>query len=680
MTFNQLFGLTGFFGLISALILCLSLSVLSIVLNTKKTSNLTNIFHILICTQTALLGLALISLNILLQRDAFEYSLVFNTIESAMPWYQKIGGMWSGQSSSLLFWSFIMSAASLLSVHLAKRFSCDLYVPSIVLIFECTLIFFIFPNVFFFNPFEKIWVFPSGTITHAFFKPLYATLLIQADGQGMSPNLSHTAMLLHPPFLYLGLIGFFIPYSFTLSSWIQDDQNTSWVAPIFPYVLATWICLTIGMFLGSWWAYTISGWGGYWGWDAVEISGLLPWLLSIGLIHSMRMHTKEKTNMKWISLFSSGVIIFTLFGILITRSGILESVHAYTSGSMGPALTTLIVLHILAMIYTAQKSYLRINKELTNQPISYPENLIKWFNVCLLILVAIFLFGQTLPLSSQLILGERRSFSQSNYKTASSPLLLTLVILAGLYPIAHLKDTDENKFNRLLGKLILVSVFCPLIILAFSAASIYTLLGFWAAAFLLCSWLFSFTHTFLFPFFTKPKKKNQGPKINRLGSTIIHLGFAVMAFGILGVENLSSTHDMYIKKGDEVVVEGFTLLSQNDQYYLTDNNVERSEFSISIYSPVGYHRVLTTTIDYYPKLDTLHTQPAIFSGLFRDLKVLVHKLPKTPNEEVGMFVAIFPLMNWIWAGGILLVIGGLMVLYQLSTAQESFKSRIAKFK
>lgn len=680
MTFNQLFGLTGFLGLISALILCLFLIVLSIVLNTKKSSNFTNIFHILICIQAALLGLALLSLNILLQRDAFEYSLVFNTIESTMPWYLKIGGMWSGQSSSLLFWSFTMSAASLLSIHLARRFSCENYIPSIVLIFECTLIFFIVPNVLFFNPFEKTWVLPSGTITHAFFKPFRATLLTHADGRGMIPDLSHTAMLLHPPFLYLGLIGFFIPYSFTLSSWIQNDQNTRWVALIFPYVLATWIFLTIGMFLGSWWAYTISGWGGYWGWDAVEISGLLPWLLSIGLIHSMRMHTKEKSNIKWVSLFSSGIIILTLFGILITRSGILKSVHAYTSGSMGPALTILIVLHILALIYFAQKSYLRINKGLTNQPIFYPENLIKWFNLCLLILVAIFLFGQTLPLSSQLILGEDRSFSQSNYKTASSPLLLTIVILAGLHPIAHLKDTNEKKFNRLLGKLILVSAFCPLIILAFSAANIYALLGFWAAAFLLCSWLFSFTHTLLFPFFTKPKKKKQGSKKNRLGSILIHLGFAVIAFGILGVENLSSTHNIYIKKGDKVVVEGFTLLSQNDRYYLTDNNVERSEFSISTSSPMGYHRVLTTAIEYYPKLDTLHTQPAVFSGLFRDLKVLIHQLPYAPNEEAGLYVAIYPLMNWIWAGGILLVVGSLMVLYQLSTTQESRKSMIAKFK
>jgi cytochrome c-type biogenesis protein CcmF len=423
MALNYLFGFIGLLGLTGAFIICVSLIVLSIVLHIRKSSNFYKIFNILIYAQTTLLGLALLSLNLLLQRNAFEYSVVFNTIESAMLWYQKLGGMWSGQTSSLLFWSFIMSAISLLSIYLAKRLSYDPYIPSIVFIFECTLAFFILPNVFYFNPFEKIWTLPSGTITHALFTPLNATLLVPVDGQGMSPNLCHTAMLLHPPFLYLGLIGFFTPYSFALSSWIQNDQKTDWVKLIFPYVLTAWICLTIGMLLGSWWAYTISGWGGYWGWDAVEISGLLPWLLSFGLVHSMRMHIKGRSSMKWIYTFSMGIIISILFGILITRSGILESVHAYTSGALGPALTVLITLHILTVIYFARKSHLIINQEPANQPASYSEKLIKCFNVCLLILVAIYLFGQTLPLTSQLILGEKRSFSQFDYETVSSPLL-----------------------------------------------------------------------------------------------------------------------------------------------------------------------------------------------------------------------------------------------------------------
>jgi len=663
MTLNYLFGFIGFFGLISAFILSLSLIVLSIVRYIRKNSNFINIFHILTCAQTTLLGIALLSLTLLFQRNAFEYSVVFNTIESAMSWYQKLGGLWSGQTSSLLFWSFIMSAASLISIYLAKRFSYDLYVPSIVLIFECTLIFFILPNVFYFNPFEKSWTLPSRAITHAFFTPLNAALLIPADGQGMNPNLCHTAMLLHPPFLYVGLIGFFIPYSFALSSWIQNDQNTNWVVLIYPCVLAAWICLTIGMFLGSWWAYTISGWGGYWGWDAVEISGLLPWLLSFGLVHSMRMHVRGRQNMKWIYLFSMGIIIFILFGILITRSGILESVHAYTSGTMGPALTVLIILHILAVIYFVRKSHSIFNKEPADQPASYPEKLIKWFNVCLLILVTIYLFGQTLPLSSQLVLGERRNFSQSNYETVSSSTLLVLVILAALYPIAHLKNTDEKKFKRLLGGLIIISAFCPFILLTFSAVNIYTLLGFWVAAFLLCSWLYAFGCRIIFMLLTKFKKKEQISKRMGLGLIVIHLGFAVMVFGVLGVETLSSTYDVYLREGDEIALGGFVLLGQNERDYVTENNIAQSEFSITVYTPTGSVSELTPIIEYNPKTDIFHTQPAIYNDLIYDIKIVIHQLPITTIEKTGLYIAIFPLISWIWVGGMLMVTGGLFALF-----------------
>jgi len=674
MTLNSLFDILGFLGLTGAFVVCLSLIVLSVVLHTLKNPPRINIFHTLICIQTGLLGLALLSLNLVLQRNAFEYSVVFNSIESAMPWYQKLGGMWSGQASSLLFWSFIMSAASLLSVHLAKRFSYDLYIPSIVLVFEFTLIFFILPDVFFINPFEKSWTLPSGDISQALFRPLNAVLLVPVDGQGMNPNLLHTAMLLHPPFLYLGLIGFFIPYSFALSSIIQKDQKTDWVTPVFPFVLAAWICLTIGIFLGSWWAYSISGWGGYWGWDAVEISGLLPWLLSFGLVHSMSIQVRGKANMKWVYLFSFGIIIFILFGIFITRSGILESVHAYTNGAMGPALTILIVLHILAVVIFSHKSHFMFDQEPSNQSTFCSEKLIKWFNVCLLILVAIYLFGQTLPLTSQLLLGDRISFSPFDYKTTSSPLLLMLIILAGLYPIAHFKDADEKKFKCLLGGLAFISAFCPLILFAFFALNIYVLLGFWAATFLLCSWLYAFGCRVLFPLFSRFKKEKTFSKRLGLGTIVVHLGFVVAVFGILGVENLSSTYDVHLGVGEETTVGDFTLLGQNQRYYVTENNIARSEFSVTAYAPTGSYRELTPSVEYYPKLGIFHTQPAIYTDLFHDLKVVIHQLPDAPNEKTEMYIAIFPLMSWIWVGGMLLVIGGLMALFARRNLQGSNRS------
>jgi cytochrome c-type biogenesis protein CcmF len=339
-------------------------------------------------------------------------------------------------------------------------------------------------------------------------------------------------------------------------------------------------------------------------------------------------------------------------------------VHAYTSGTMGPALTVLIILHILVVIYFVHKSHFVFNKEPANQSASFQEKLIKWFNFCLLILVTIYLFGQTLPLTSQLILSEKRSFSQSNYETASSLPLLVLVILAALYPVAYLKNTDEKRFKRLLGVLVFISAFCPLILSAFFAVNIYTMVGFWAAAFLLCSWLYAFGCRILSRFFTKFKQKERVLKRMGFGSLVIHLGFAVMVFGVLGVENLSSNYDVYLGKGDKAEVGGFVLLSQTERYYVTENNVTRSEFPITAYKPTGSQKELTPIIEYYPKLGIFHAQPAIYADIFHDFKVVIHQLPDAANEKTGMYIAIFPLMSWIWVGGLLMVIGGLLTLFE----------------
>ena len=295
MTITDFFGLAGYLGLTGAFIICISLIIISLSLQFFKVPALERYARLLTHIQTTMLGLAVLSLGVLLQKDAFEYETVFNAAEKAMSAFERIGGLWSSQASSLLFWSFIMSAAASLSILLAKRISSVKHTITVLLVFEFTLLFFILPDVFFSNPFQKTWLLPTGAISAAVFPPQGASLLAPLDGQGMNPSLRHIAMLLHPPTLYLGLIGFFIPYAFALSALLHGDEQLSWVKFIFPVVITSWIFLTIGMLLGSWWAYTILGWGGYWGWDAVEISGLLPWLLSFGLVHSINMQLRGRS-------------------------------------------------------------------------------------------------------------------------------------------------------------------------------------------------------------------------------------------------------------------------------------------------------------------------------------------------------------------------------------------------
>ena len=301
--------------------------------------------------------MAVFSLGGLLLNNAFEYPIVFDSVEKSMPWVQKLSGLWSGQSSSLLFWSFILSGVILLISRITKKLIDDRFSIIVSLILGIALIFFLAPVLILSNPFEKLWQLVDGSTLAAVFAPAGSGLIVPVDGVGMNPSLRHIAMLLHPPFLYLGLVGFFVPYAVSLAALIRGEKETKWVGLLMPVTLVAWIFLTLGMILGSWWAYTILGWGGYWGWDAVEIAGLLPWLLSFGLIHSIRMQLSGKDYLRWIVVFSGLIFISILSGILITRSGILESVHAYSAGVMGPVLSIFIAINFLFFIFFIIKRY-----------------------------------------------------------------------------------------------------------------------------------------------------------------------------------------------------------------------------------------------------------------------------------------------------------------------------------
>ncbi len=224
------------------------------------------------------------------------------------------------------------------------------------LILTVGLVFFLVPVIFITSPFDKLWQLADGSAYEAIFPTAGSGLIVPVDGVGMNPSLRHPAMLLHPPTLYIGLVGLFIPFAFAFASLLKKDKELVWIKLVYPITVFSWIALTAGMYLGSWWAYTILGWGGYWGWDAVEIAGLLPWLLSFGLIHSMQMQLRGRDFLKWINLLSGGIVFFILAGVLITRSGILEFVHAYSVGVMGPVLSILILLEYHSLyLFHAEK-------------------------------------------------------------------------------------------------------------------------------------------------------------------------------------------------------------------------------------------------------------------------------------------------------------------------------------
>jgi hypothetical protein len=287
MNITDFIGLIGYMGLTGPFILCAALILLTLFLHFHRPQGLEDLAVWVTHAQTILLGLAVFSLGILMQMGAFQYQIVFNAVEKAMSPLERLGGLWSAQATSMLFFSFVLSAAASLSIGIARRVKAA-YIKTILLTLEITLIFLLLPTAFFTNPFVKTWMLPSGDITAAVFAPANTVLAVPTDGQGMNPSLRHIAMLLHPPMLYMGLIGLFLPYAFLLAALLQGDDPAASVGVLYPYMLAAWVFLTIGMFLGSWWAYTILGWGGYWGWDACGNlrAGALAAILRIDSFHA----------------------------------------------------------------------------------------------------------------------------------------------------------------------------------------------------------------------------------------------------------------------------------------------------------------------------------------------------------------------------------------------------------
>lgn len=654
-------GLAGYIGLTGAFILCLALIILSTLAHFRRFSELGKLSALLVHLQTAFLGMAVLSLAILLQAGAFQYEQVFNAVEQSMRIWERVGGLWSGQAASLLFWSFIMSAAVSLSVLIAKKWTDQKLLITVILVLEFTLVFFMAPDIFVANPFAKIFRLPSGEIISAIFAPPDADLLVPIDGQGMNPSLRHIAMLLHPPTLYLGLIGLFLPYAFALSALIHGERSHSWVKQLFPVALLSWVFLTLGMLLGSWWAYTILGWGGYWGWDAVEISGLLPWLLSFGLLHAMRLSLQKKTASGWVYVFAFAIVILTLFGILITRSGILESVHAYASGPMGPILTTLVLIHFATALAALIKNRAFFKEKEREVSLDLSAQVNRLFFWCILVLVIIYLFGQTLPLTSSLFMARSLSFSPEDYERTSALPLFFLAILTALCPLSMYFETHRHIFWRAAITLSILAAIFPIAALVFTPFSVGLAAGFWAAGFMLLCWTYALLRDIILPILQGKAEMTWTP---RLGMVAIHIGFAVMAVGIMGVEKMSASQTFTLSPGQPAAAGEFVLTydAQSSDFIEQGNLAYTAAIMISDVRQ-DQDFVMKAGIIHYVKTGAFYVVPAVKTGFLRDIQLVLDDFPSSAASNLDLHIAVFPLMSWIWAGGTLMAGGGLLPLF-----------------
>src|SRR5579872_2461274 len=363
----------------------------------------------------------------------FRMSYVAEHSNRTMPILYKFAAWWGGQEGSLLFWSWLLSTYAAVVVFTNRRKHRDM-MPWVIGVMTTVQSFFLVLNNFIANPFQV----------------LATDKLIVAvpDGNGLSPLLQYPAMAIHPPMLYLGYVGFAVPFAFAVGSLITRQPGDAWIHTTRRWTLVTWLFQSCGIMLGAAWAYHVLGWGGYWGWDPVENASLLPWLSGTAFLHSVMMQEKKGMMKVWNIVLVSSTFFLCILGTFLTRSGVVQSVHAFARSEIGKFFVTFLALGIAATIYLILDRLEYLKSESQLESVISRESSFLFNNLILLASCFAVLWGTLFPVISEAISGDKISLDADWYNRLMVPIGLFLLLLTGVGPLFAWRRTSAESLRR----------------------------------------------------------------------------------------------------------------------------------------------------------------------------------------------------------------------------------------
>lgn len=582
-----------------------------------------------------LLLVALILLSVAFLSNQFQLKYVATHSNRSLPIHLKFAAVWAGQEGSLLFWAFLQALFTALLANNTSEDHQDL--NSWAMIFLSVIsVFFTAMTLFFSNPFIQNEMVPS-------------------DGLGMNPLLRHPGMIFHPPVLFVGYVGLAIPFAFALSALITDAVDV-WHKYVRKWLLLSWIFLGFGLILGARWAYDVLGWGGYWGWDPVENAGLMPWLTGTALLHGLAMQVRGKGFKVWNVILAILSFALVLFGTFATRSGFIQSVHAFSRSQQGWFLLGMIVLSLLGSLV------LMIFKKKSFGNLIFPDKVLSmegifFFTLLIIMLITLsILAGTLLPTLTR----GRFSAPPSWFNRVVGPQIGALMLLMGICPLFGKYFVLKVTLWKKLMPLVLGSVLAPLIAYLAGLTQWVSLIGFSLAGSAGGSaiGLVGFD-------FSERIKSCKGNQIFHLPITgrhsyaghLVHLGIVVMAIGIIGTQVYSTEQNLVMIPGDTLDFQDYSLVYEDlRQEVVSDHLVTR--VSIAVYRGSHFLTSLTPQMAYYPEYGQTLTEPAILAGMGEDLYLVMFQWEG--DGEIIINVKINPLSGFLWLGGLVLLIGGLL--------------------
>jgi cytochrome c-type biogenesis protein CcmF len=628
----------GHFALIVAMAFALCLSVIPMIGVATKQHKLFTYAKPLTFGMFAFTTISIILLAYSFVNDDFSVLYIASHSNSHLPYYFKISAVWGGHEGSLLLWVFALTGWTI-AVAINSKGIDDAFIARVLSIMGMVAVGFMAFTLLTSNPFERIFPIPM-------------------EGRDLNPLLQDIGLIIHPPMLYLGYVGFSVAFAFAIAALMCGKLDAAWARWARPWVVAAWVFLTAGIALGSWWAYYELGWGGWWFWDPVENASFMPWLVGTALIHSLAVTEKRGTFKNWTVLLSIFVFSLSLLGTFIVRSGVLTSVHSFaadpTRGSF--------ILFLLAIAVGGSLTLyaFRANKVATFSRFALysRETALLICNIVLVIAATTVLLGTLYPLFVDAMGLGKISVGPPYFNAVFVPIMSLLFIVMGIGPMIRWKKAKKGELRKLIPK---TSVMSLLVGFAFpflyhGEFNLMVMMGISLAL-----WVFLVVAKELVNQAQLPNGQWQLSRLtlSQFGMTMAHTGIAVTIVGVTLVSAYETETNVKMFNGDKVAVSSYQI-EFNGTKQVEGPNYSAEQGQIRLYKNGDFVSLLKPERRSYLVQTMGMTEAAIDPGLFRDVYVALGE----PLDGGAWAIRVHykPFVRWIWLGAIFMCIGGILAI------------------
>jgi cytochrome c-type biogenesis protein CcmF len=606
---------------------------------------------------TGFVVLAAVGLWTALLTSDFSVRYVASFTSANLPIVYKFSAFWGGQAGSMLFWCLVLAGYAAAATFTNRNKNRAL-MPWVTGVNGAVLLFFVMATAIASNPFERLeWVPP--------------------DGRGLNPQLQNPAMAIHPPLLYLGYVATAIPFGFAMAALVTRRLDAEWLGAVRKWSIISWVFLTLGILLGMWWAYVELGWGGYWMWDPVENASLLPWLTGTAFLHSIMIQEKRGMLRKWNVILVVGTFLLSILGTFITRSGIIQSVHSFAQSNIGMWFAVFMVIALVATAWLVSIRLKDLEAKAELEAMISREAAFLYNNLVLVGIAFSVLWGTLFPILSEAVRGSKITVGESFFNAVNVPLGLLLLALTGIGPLIAWRRASVQNIQKQFAGPAFFGVVAAAALWILGARELYPLMAWGLGAFV--------AGTIIQEFYkgAMARMKMHGENVftalvnlvtrnrRRYGGYIVHAGIVILFSAFAGMA-FRQEYDVTLREGESFTTKDpygkeWTFTSDGISSFKALN---RDVVTVALMPSMEGQAFPVLTSEKRQHFDTRGNptfQPSTEVGILQMQRQDVYLvLAGVIGDRAEIRINFNPLVVWVWHGGILMALGGLIVMWPQS--------------